>query len=333
MLASARRTGGLAESLRAEDISLVSHIHGRERRAERNILRQELQSAVKHGTIERANPGRDGSTRWRYTHNGVVYITDESSRHEITSWRIDGKEDDTVADAEVNLDGRGSHVVLIVDSSGSMRKDDVPGYASRTQAVYDCLSRDFVEAQVSQGIHGEDVVVSLISMSNEATVLLDKRPLDSSLVPILKMLGDHSPRSHGNYVPALDKAIEIMINDAPNRANLLLLFLSDGAPSDHTAGHCEHGEKVWQFHESRCRLWRCRDAVKQRKQVDCIARIRRMGDIFGKDKVVLCTVGFGPANEDFKVLNEMASALPRGSFQKLGLNAAGLRTVFSSLSR
>jgi hypothetical protein len=34
--------------------------------------------------------GRDGRPRWRYTYRGVVYITDERSRHEITSWRLDG---------------------------------------------------------------------------------------------------------------------------------------------------------------------------------------------------------------------------------------------------
>ena len=57
---------------------------------ERNIERQELQAAIKHGRKDIANPGRDGSKRWRYEHMGVVYITDETSRHEVTSWRIDG---------------------------------------------------------------------------------------------------------------------------------------------------------------------------------------------------------------------------------------------------
>jgi hypothetical protein len=54
-------------SLLTETVSLVSHTHGRERRSQRNIERQELQAAIKHGDRERSNPGRDGSTRWRYT--------------------------------------------------------------------------------------------------------------------------------------------------------------------------------------------------------------------------------------------------------------------------
>jgi hypothetical protein len=37
---------------------------------------QELKAAIKYGRKERANPGRDGDSRWRFTHRGVVYITD-----------------------------------------------------------------------------------------------------------------------------------------------------------------------------------------------------------------------------------------------------------------
>ena len=48
--------------------TLVSHTHGRMRREERGIERAELQEAVKYGKKERANPGRNGDTRWRFTH-------------------------------------------------------------------------------------------------------------------------------------------------------------------------------------------------------------------------------------------------------------------------
>ena len=128
----------MQQSLRTEDVSLILHTHGRDRRSQRNIMRIELQAAIKHGRKERANPGRAGSARWRFTHDGVVYITDETMRHEATSWRIDGKDADVVeavAHAEVELAGNGSHAVLIVDSSGSTSKSDVPGYKSRAEAV------------------------------------------------------------------------------------------------------------------------------------------------------------------------------------------------------
>ena len=61
-----------SDALRTSAVTLISHAHGRERRAERGILRRELQAAIKHGEKVAANPGRRGEKRWRFTHNGVV---------------------------------------------------------------------------------------------------------------------------------------------------------------------------------------------------------------------------------------------------------------------
>lgn len=326
--------------LRTEDVTLISHTHGRARRMERNIMRRELQAAIKHGVKERANPGRDGSTRWRYTYDGVVYITDESSRHEVTCWRIDGKDAEAVAPAEIELAGKGCHAVLIVDSSGSMRSPDVPGYKTRAKAVYDCLIRDFVEEQVKNG-STDDVVVTLISMSDDATVLMETQPLDHSLVAKLEKIGRRYPRSHGNYIPALDKALEVMTADAPNRSSLLLLFFSDGAPSDQHNMECEHGCHVFQIdreedpfmgHRTRASALACRRRLHNKVKRECIDRVKRIGQVFGRDKVILRMLAFGPPKEDFRLLSELADALPRGEFQKLGLDANNLKTAFSSLS-
>ena len=323
------------------DISLISHTHGRERRAERNILREELQAAIKYGAKERANPGRNGDKRWRYTHNGVVYITDETSRHEVTSWRIDGKDAaEAVAPAEVELGGKGCHAVLIVDSSGSMRTPDVPGFRTRAEAVYDCLVRNFVREQVQTGA-GKDVVVTLITMSDEARVMIRTKPLNESLIPEIQQIGRRPPKSHGNYLPALDRALEVMTEDAPNRASVLLLFFSDGAPSDQSEMECEHGVPVFQIdrkqdplmqHRSAGQAWACRGKVQDKLKRLCLDRVKRIGQVFGRDKVILRTLGFGPPREDFRLLEELASTLPRGEFMKLGLDVNNLRTAFSSLS-
>ena len=69
-------------------VSIVSHPHGRERRAPRGVSRSELQAAVKHGRKTPGKTGRKGQKRWRFEHAGVVFITDETCRHEITSWRV-----------------------------------------------------------------------------------------------------------------------------------------------------------------------------------------------------------------------------------------------------
>jgi len=132
-----------------------------------------------------------------------------------------------------------------------------------------------------------------------------------------------------------------MTADAPNRGSLLLLFFSDGAPSDQALMQCEHGVPVFQVdrkaeplmqHKSAASAWTCRGRVHDRVKTECLSRVRKIGDVFGKEKVVLRTLAFGPPNEDFKLLEEMAAALLRGAFQKLGLNADKQRTAFSSLS-
>ena len=157
--------------LRTSDVDLVSHTHGRERRDQRNISRRELQEAVKHGHRERANPSRHGEMRWRFTYKGIVYVTDETERHEITSWRIDTEDvNDGAGLDDADLATGAYEKVIVVDHSGSMRKADIPGYATRTAAVYDCLARDLVESQLRGGHDLGDAAVTLIEMTDGAEV-------------------------------------------------------------------------------------------------------------------------------------------------------------------
>jgi hypothetical protein len=205
-----------SDALRTSAITLVSHTHGRERRAERGILRRELQAAIKYGEKVAANPGRRGEKRWRFTHNGVVYITDQTMRHEVTSWRLDGKEAVEEAGASASDDDRptGSHLVLVVDHSGSMRRDDVPGYATRTAAVYDSLARDLVEGQLQGRAKAEGTSVTLLEMSDDTVAVFQDRALDKGLAKTLRKMGKRRARSHGNYLPALDAVLEVLSTDA-----------------------------------------------------------------------------------------------------------------------
>jgi hypothetical protein len=75
--------------------------------------------------------------------------------------------------------------------------------------------------------------VSLIEMSDEAEIMLNRVAMDSSLLQWLKQRAYARARSHGNYLPALDAAIELLLEDASRQSQLFLVFLSDGAPSDH----------------------------------------------------------------------------------------------------
>ena len=78
--------------------------------------------------------------------------------------------------------------------------------------------------------------------------------------------------------------------------------------------------------------FQCRDLLRQRVSAMCVARVKTLGDMFGRDRVFIGTCAFGPPTEDYTVLKAMAQALPRSSFQKLGLSAAHLRTALSSLT-
>lgn len=62
--------------------TVLSTLHGRERKRERGVTTRDLQEAIKHGTKVQSHSGR-----WKYTHKGVVYVTDRNSRVVITTWR------------------------------------------------------------------------------------------------------------------------------------------------------------------------------------------------------------------------------------------------------
>ncbi|KXZ55303.1 hypothetical protein GPECTOR_3g438 [Gonium pectorale] len=270
---------------------------------------------------------------------GIVYITDETSRHEITSWKLPNEL------GGVNAAAAGWHVVVIVDHSGSMQRGDVPGYPTRTAAVYDCLARDLVEPQVKLDSVGGKIEVSLIEMCDDSHVVFRHSTPDQRLLDYIRACTSGLGRSHGNYLPALDAALELLAGDVGRSSHVFLVFLSDGAPSDHVFMQCAHGCSVWQpdgsggvMRNGRPRLQACpssgacRDALRKSVQEECVERIRRIGDLLGRHRVHVHTVAFGPPNRDYAVLKGMAAALPGGSFQELGLSADCLRTAFSCLA-
>lgn len=72
--------------------------------------------------------------------------------------------------------------------------------------------------------------------------------------------------------------------------------------------------------------------MKEQVELQCIDRVSDIGRTFGKDRVRIHTVAFGPPSESYGVLDNMSKVLPRSSFQKLGLAAANLKSAFSSLT-
>eukprot|EP00592_Proboscia_alata_P013973 CAMPEP_0194385646 /NCGR_PEP_ID=MMETSP0174-20130528/81473_1 /TAXON_ID=216777 /ORGANISM="Proboscia alata, Strain PI-D3" /LENGTH=83 /DNA_ID=CAMNT_0039173971 /DNA_START=15 /DNA_END=263 /DNA_ORIENTATION=+ len=73
-----------------EAITVLSSEHGRERRLQRNIAIKDLQAAIKYGKKIPGFKRPDGRETWMYTHAGITYVTDSTSKKEITSWAAQG---------------------------------------------------------------------------------------------------------------------------------------------------------------------------------------------------------------------------------------------------
>ncbi len=90
-------------------VSILSSPHGRQRRLERNIAKRDLQAAVKYGSKEPGIPNRrTGDPTWKYTFGDIVYVTDATSRREITSWPVPGVGID-IEEKAITLEMRREH--------------------------------------------------------------------------------------------------------------------------------------------------------------------------------------------------------------------------------
>ncbi|KAI9336128.1 hypothetical protein BDR26DRAFT_865178 [Obelidium mucronatum] len=165
-----------------------------------------------------------GAPRWKYTFANIVYITDETSTHEITSYVLPIEIHPVPIDDLTRLDHYrlknkldscpalcSSHTVLVVDMSGSMRTSDLDNGLLR----------------------GTDVV-SVIEMRDEAEVVFSREPITNHFFnALLERKTKSKPASHGNYINALEEAQRLFEVDEDNdTCALLLIFMSDGKPSD-----------------------------------------------------------------------------------------------------
>ena len=233
-------------------VTILSSAHGRQRRAEREINKRDLQAAVKYGVREPAGLSKLGAPRWMYTFAGVVFITDETSRQEITSWPLPGCGFDVplvdidkamaAAHARAHAAVRAhsgvwtSHTVIVVDQSGSMRTIDTADGATRSDAVWLTLACTWVSDQLTSGTARQTDVVSVIGMNAVSTLLVDRHPVNWSLFNLLVgFLRTAMPASDGNYIPAINMAETCLLANTRGSCALLLLFLSDGVPSDKSA--------------------------------------------------------------------------------------------------
>ena len=312
-----------ADELRTSDVTLVSHAHGRERRAERGIQRRELQAAIKHGEKVAANPGRRGEKRWRFTHQGVVYITDETMRHEITSWRLDGgavPPPQRWAGSPI-----AAHYVVIVDHSGSMNAkdclDDCGGKITRLELAYDTLLNSYIKETRENAPEGKDIVVSLVTMSTKADVVFERYRLELAEDAISNHAKVAYAHDHGNYLPALAEVERLFSQpiDAEGSHALGVVLLTDGKPSDTVTDPRFVSPALRGYDRIIAQLsWLLRDLEQK---VD--ERFPRFA----------CNLlGIGASRAEFKILDDVNADIKRGSVDHSALDSSLLSSMMTSMA-
>jgi hypothetical protein len=312
-----------------DELTLLSTLHGRARRELRDISKHDFQTVVQYGTKTRTW-GRNGIPRWKFEFGNTVCITDDECRTEITCY----KKAISIEPAKITKQmqenrARASrilrddphlvttHSIIIIDQSASMGTSDVNGFRSRSDAAYGTLALDYIAEQLFQ-LNDEFSVdsVTIIEMNDAGSLFVVKEPLDWILFnKVLDRLSTAKPKSNGNYLQSLEQAerrilmeLETLDDlDADDIPAFLLVFISDGKPSD-----CLPQHEVMRH--------------------NVIARLSQKL----QSKLTVFGMGIGASNADFDQLRLLADTAEQygacGRFNHAGLNPACLSTSFSSLA-
>ena len=268
-------------------------------------------------------------------------ITDDTMRHEITSWRSNER-----VSASLCMPSAVIHVVLVVDQNSSMNTKDVRGYSTRTEAVYHNIANSLVGPLLDNPGDSSAWFFTLIEMQTTASIVGTQRmPLSESLYRLVMKRAKARSKSCRHYLPALKLAQEVLSKDTSRHKKVV--FLSDGAPNDHTSEPCIHGTHVWcDFSPSRTLYWNyitcedtdwcsedCRHQVKLSVENECQGQLQLMASNFGQERFSFQAIALGNQSEPFTVLRGMAKAVKHGSFAVTSLDARELNATFLALAR
>jgi Mg-chelatase subunit ChlD len=315
-----------ARSTDTSQYSIHSTRHGRQRRYERGIRVRQLQKAMKYGKRQQLGRGRS-----KYVYNGIVFIMDDKSQREVTSYSIPfdiplriipsvDLAQHMEAKKQIELNGPNyctSHAVLIVDMSGSMRNSDVIGARTRLAAVWYSLARDFIQSRIESGQAGLKDALSVVLMRNDATLhpVLHNVPTTwktyNEFMTIYKE-GTLQPGGHGCFQPAIQLAEKILMRYESSDCTLILAILSDGKPSDHTMQRTSY-------------LKGCSSIVE---------RIGTLCSTIG-NRLTVSAIGIGSADQ-FTTLQQMTARAKdygsHGTFAVPSLSTSGIGAAISSVA-
>ena len=176
-----------------------------------------------------------------------------------------------------------------------MNRSDVAAHRSRSDAVFYEIATSFIAQKLdsdSEGVTPCDVV-SVIEFHNEARVIFEREPMTWELYNrIVNRAGVKSAKSDGQYIPALDLAMKLLQKDDHENLAPLLLFLSDGKPSDMFLEHVRHyglAETQQYYSKKSNREWWETLCLSK---PEIFAKTKEIGMEFG-DRLNFGTIGFG----------------------------------------
>jgi len=315
-------------------ITILSSVHGRLRREQRDIDKRDLQRALKYGTYMM----KRGHFNWTVEYDGITFITDPTMTREITAFPSPLPEVDVDFKAmeanekmklllEQKPDVSTSHTVIVVDNSGSMlsKKNDVLLYRDSQNAAFSMTALEFVAEQLLSNTAVNSDLVSLVKFGEHTSVEFSREPISWSIYN--RILGHRDTqrykdrqdaphwdeiRGDSNYLPVLEKVHQLLNEGYHDKLALSIYFFSDGRSTDHM--------KLGVAKEESYKLMK-----------DAVAAI---ASCYG-DSLTVSMVGFGDINDHFEPLQAMAKAAlesgAKGSFERCEKTTLSISSSISSM--
>jgi hypothetical protein len=230
--------------------SVISGVHGRQRREERNIPKADGKLARRYGMKESA-----GNGLFKYTYKGYVFIISPSTNKEVTSyiakdWAspfsgtrlteplfVPMKKVLALAPAtkQEQLVQYSTHTIFLIGLSSIMRQDDMDGARCRSDGIFYSIATGFVESiNKSNDSAKENHIASVILLhDSQATTHISMKPVDELLFNQLIDLREWStcrPNGDTVYVVALQAALELMKKSHDGCRMNLCIIASDDTP-------------------------------------------------------------------------------------------------------
>lgn len=114
-----------------------------------------------------------------------------------------------------------------------MRKTDATNGVTRSDLVWLCLAVDYIGKGLRSGEATSEDYLSIVELGRSYDCVLREEPIDWILYNrLIDFLRNSRPYGEGKYLPAIDKAQELLSSNKSGKCALQLVFLTDGVPSD-----------------------------------------------------------------------------------------------------